>query len=79
MIVTGDSNYINQIFLPKIQGKFDTIVIKSERVGGEFNFLRGKYELEVDGFLIQSGKLSPAKPATIRQLNPDGGQVRCLT
>ena len=40
LIFTGDSKYINEIFLPKIQGKFDTSVSKIERIGDEFSFLR---------------------------------------
>ena len=37
-IFTGDSKYINEICLPKIQGKFDTSVSKIERIGDELNF-----------------------------------------
>ena len=55
LILTGDSKYINEIFLPKIQGNFDTSVSKIERIGDEFNFLRRKYKLEVDGLWIQPG------------------------
>ena len=55
LMFTGDSKYINEIFLPKIQGKFDTSVGKIERIGDVFNFLRRKYKLEVDGLWIQPG------------------------
>ena len=55
LILTGDSKYINEIFLPKIQGKFDTSVSKIEKIGGEFNFLGRKCKLEVDGLCIQPG------------------------
>ena len=33
----------------------NTSVSKAERMGDEFNFLRRKYKLEFDGFLIQPG------------------------
>ena len=33
LIFTGSSKYINEIFLPKIQGKFDTSASKVERLG----------------------------------------------
>ena len=55
MIFTGDSKYINEIFLPKTQGKFDASVSKIERIGDEFSFLRRKCKLEVDGLWIQPG------------------------
>ena len=35
LIFTGDSKYINEIFLPKIQGKFDTSASQIERIGDE--------------------------------------------
>ena len=47
LILTGDSQYINEIFLLKIQGNFDTSVSKIERLGDEFNFLRRKYNLKL--------------------------------
>ena len=53
LIFTGDSRYISEIFLPKTQGKFDTSVSKIEKMGDEFNFLRRKYKLEVDGLWVQ--------------------------
>ena len=52
---TGNSKYINEIFPPKIQGKFGTSVGKIERIGDDFNFLRRRYKLEVDGLWIQPG------------------------
>ena len=55
LIFAADSKYTNEIFLPKIPGNFDTSVSKAERMGDEFNFLRRKYKLEFDGFLIQPG------------------------
>ena len=56
LILTGDSKYINEIFLPKIQSKFDTSVSKIERVGDDFTSLRRKYKLEVDdGLWIEPG------------------------
>ena len=45
LIFTGCSKYINEIFLPKIQDRFDTSVSKIEKFGGKFNFLRRKYKL----------------------------------
>ena len=55
LFFTGDSKYINEIFLPKIQGKIDASVSGIERIGDEFNFLRRKCKLEVDGLWIQPG------------------------
>ena len=55
LILTGDSKYINEIFLPKIQGKFDTSVSKIEKIGDEFNFLSRKCELEKEGPWTQAG------------------------
>ena len=49
LIFTGEAKYINEIFLPKTQGKFDASVSKIEKVGDEFNFLRRKCNLEKDG------------------------------
>ena len=40
LIFTGGSKYTNEIFLPKIQDRFDTSVIKIERIGDELNFRR---------------------------------------
>ena len=48
---TGDPKYINEIFLPTIQGKFDTSVSKMEGIGDDFCSLRRKCKLEVDGLL----------------------------
>ena len=45
LIFTGCSKYINEIFLPKIQGWFDTRVGKIEKIGDELNLLRRKYKL----------------------------------
>ena len=36
LIFTGDSKYINEIFLPKIQGKFDTSVSKIDTIKDEY-------------------------------------------
>ena len=58
VIFAGDSKYTNEIFLPKIQGKFDTSVGKIERIGDEFSFLRRRCKLEVHGLWIQSGNYS---------------------
>ena len=45
---------INEIFLPKIQDRFDTSVSKIEKDGDEFNFLlRRKCKLEKDGLWTQ--------------------------
>ena len=55
LVFTGDSKYTNEIFLPKLQGKFDASVSKIEMIGDEFSFLRRKYKLEVDGLWIQPG------------------------
>ena len=55
LIFTGDSKYINGVFLPKIQGKFDTNVSKVEKIGDEFNFLRSQCKLEFDRLWIQPG------------------------
>ena len=55
LIFAGGSKYINEICLSKDQGKFDASVSKIERMGGDFNFLRTKYQLEVDGSWIQPG------------------------
>ena len=38
LIFTGHSKYIKEIFLPKVQGKFDTSVGKVEKIGEEFSF-----------------------------------------
>ena len=55
LVFTGDTKYINEIFLPKFQCKLDTSSSKIERIGDEFNFLRRKCKLEVDGLWIQPG------------------------
>ena len=52
----GVSNQLwRQVFFSKSQGKCDTCVGKIERIGDEFNFLRRKCKLEVDGSWIQPG------------------------
>ena len=55
LVFTGSSKYTNEIFLPKIHGKFDTSESKIERIGDEFHFLRRKCKLEVDGLWIEPG------------------------
>ena len=56
LIFTGDSKYINGVFLPKIQGKFDTNVSKVEKIGDEFNFLRSQVQTRICiGLWIQPG------------------------
>ena len=52
LICAGDSKYINEIFLPKIQFKFDTSVSKIEGIGDELNVERRQCSLEVDGLWI---------------------------
>ena len=42
--MTGCSKHINEIFLPKIQDRFDTSASKIERFGDGFNFLRRNYK-----------------------------------
>ena len=82
--------YINEIFLPKIQGKVDASVSKIERIGDHFHFLRRKYKLEVEGLWTQPGnciqqmlkayeeQIGPVKLQQLPADNPDGRQVRSL-
>ena len=88
LILTGRSKYINEIFLPKIQDRFDTSVSKTEKIGDGFNFLRRKCKLEKDGLWIQPGHYTQqmlkahedwkdqTPVTTIRQPNSDGRQIR---
>ena len=55
LIFTGCPKYINEIFLPKIRGRFGTSVSKIEKAGDKFNFLRRKCKLDEDGLWIQPG------------------------
>ena len=59
LIFIGCSKCINEIFLPKIQDRFDTGVSKTEKTGDEFNFVRRKYKFEKDGVWIQPGTYTP--------------------